>query len=413
MILLLFFIFLFLFIKRKPLKVFHILVFIQILSLFLMVISAGDTFTVSISRMFNIVYTALILTLIIYPWRHYDKINFTYVGSERKVIIVTKVLLILSVIVFFVLLFTGIWVMTNVSDINKFKYVAGERMEVLSNNFPISMRWFLFSNYLYVLSYFLIPLHFYFIGKSKFYSALCLLFSFNIVLYGLSFFSRWTLTHYILIYGIFLFLYRDSISEKYLKNIKRIFFVVVLLLSYMMYYITVSRFEMNQAAYNRVPNDSFIQNPALYSSVSYFTEWYNNSLLLLDNYSFETFNGQATFLPILKILNSYTPVSWDLDKYMELRESILTPEYYKNFAGLVANWVFDFGYILSLLSAVVYNRIIYRLRPRNNRIKLKNTLLLVLLIQLPLVSIFYSFMGGIITSLIILIPINLYLNKYK
>jgi hypothetical protein len=363
--------------------------------------------------MFNIVYTALILTLIISPWRHYDKITFTYVGSERKAIVVTKVLLILSAIVFLVLLVTGIFVVTNVSDINKFKYLAGERMEVLSKNSPISMRWFLLAHYLYVLGYFLIPLHFYFIGKSKFYSALCLLFSFNIILYGLSFFSRWTLTHYILIYGNFLFLYRDSISEKYLKNMKRLFYVVLLLSSYMMYYITVSRFGVNQAASNRVPNDSFIQNAALYSTLSYFTEWYNNSLILLDSYSFETLNGQATFQPILKLLNSYTPISWDLDKYMELRKSILTSEYYKNFLGLVGNWIFDFGYILSLLLALVYNRIIYRLRPRNNRIKLKNTLLLVLLIQLPLVAIFYSFIGGIIISLIILIPINLYLTIYK
>lgn len=378
-----------------------------------MLVIADDTFTISISRIFNLVYTALILTMIILPWRHYSRISFTYVDSERKVIVLTKVLLIISAIVFFVLLITGIWVMTNVSDINKFKYVSGERMDVLSNDSPIGIRWFYFSNYLYVLSYFLIPLHFYFIGKSKRYSTLCFLFSFNILLYGLSFFSRWTVLHYVLIYGVFLYLYRTGISEKYLKKIKITFGVLLLLLSFMMYFITNSRFIDNKAAADRVPSTSFIQNPALFSSIDYFSQWYDNSLTVLDNYSFETFNGQASFSPILKLLNTYELVDWDINKYTRLRKSLLTHEYYQNFTGLVANWVFDFGYILSLLFALVYNRLIYKLRPRRNKIKLRHTLILVLLIQLPLVSIFYSFVGGIITSLILLFPINLYLYKYE
>jgi len=80
------------------------------------------------------------------------------------------------------------------------------------------------------------------------------------------------------------------------------------------------------------------------------------------------------------------------------------------FNGFVAYIIYDFGYILTMLFSFYYYFVVYYLRPKNNQISLLSLFLLVLLIQIPLLAIFYSALGGIIIPLLLLIPIFIYMK---
>lgn len=362
-------------------------------------------------KMLNLVITIVILTLIITPWRKINKIKEITIINEIKLKKLTNFLLIISTLPFITLLLTTIILFIYIDDINTFKYSEGVA-DAFYYSLPLNIKVIILSTYLYYFSYFLIPLHFYYLSKGNYkLSILCFILSLNIILYGLTYFSRSVFVHYSLIYISFVVILYNTFENKIKKYLKNAMVIAGIIFSIYFIYITNSRFTTDNLYAERIPSESFIQDPVLYSYFDYLSQWYSNSMYELNSYNNRTFNGQITFQPILSLLGKYKIINYDPAKYMALKLQ-LWPLHWWTFNGFVAYTIYDFGYILTILFSLIYNLIVIRLRPINKKISLLNLFLIVLLIQLPLEAIFYSTTGGIVIPLLLLLPIFLYMKIY-
>lgn len=409
MILLCYFSFLFLLVVKNK-SVALLFVVVQLVSLFGALFINLDYKIDSDFKVFNLLITAVILSLIILPWKNFINIEEITVNNQRKLTVLTNFLLRISLIPFITLSIVALSVFLLVDDINEFKYMEGVSVDFYYRVLPINVKLFILSTYLYYFSYFLIPLHFYYLYKGKNKLAfLCFLLSLNIVLHGLAFFSRAVFTHYGLLYISFLILFYNMFNNNLKRKLK--LGLIISLTFTVFYFITITsqRFTEDVNYENIIPRGSPIQDPVLYSYFDYLSQWYSNGMYVLNSYDYNTFNGQITFQPILSLMSIYGLISYDSKDYILLRRE-LWPDHWYTFNGLVAYVIYDYGYILSLILALFYYYLIKKMRPRNKKISIINLFLIVFLIQFPLLAIFYSPIVGIIIPLLILIPIYLYLK---
>lgn len=404
-----FFLLLFLLYKSKSVAIFFIL--LQILSL------AGSffiglDFAIDTSfKVFNIGLTIVILTLIIAPWRKIRNINEITFVNEIKLKRLTNFLLIISIFPFIVLLATSIIVSIYVEDVNLFKYSEGVSREFYYN-LPFNIKFFILSTYLYNFSYFLLPLHFYYLAKKNYrLSILCFILSLNIILYGLTYFSRAVFAQYSLLYFSFLIILHNTLSHKIKSYIKKSIIIFSILFSIYFISITYLRFSKDAMYAGLIPVKSLIQDPVLYSCFDYLSQWYYNSMYVLNSYKSQTFSGQLSLEPILSLLGQYEIISYKPQDYVSLRHQ-LWPLHWYTFNGLVAYTIYDLGYFISIIFSIAYYYAVIRMKPRNSQISLSKLFMLVLLIHLPIMSIFYSTVSQIIIPLLLSIPIFFYLKTH-
>jgi len=412
MILLIFFIFFLLYaLTRKSKSVAIIMILIQIVSLCGTFFIGNDYPIDTFFKAFNLVITAIILTLLIAPWIKVTNIKNIYVTNELKLKKMTYTLLILSFIPFIVLLPSAIFVHTLVDDINTFKYSEGVSLDFYYNILPVNVRAFILATYLYYFSYFLIPLHFYYLGKKNIRLAiLCFIFSLNVILYGLTFFSRWVVVIYILTYVSFFIILHNTVNQKLKKNVKVILIIVAIMSSIYFISTTSERFTDDRVYAATVPSQSKIKDPVLYSYLDYLSQWYDNSNFLLNHYEGNIFNGQISLQHVLSLLSRYNIVRYNTENFKLLRRELWPDKYWYSFNGFVAYSIYDYGYILSMILILLYYCFMKKLRPKRNQITLINLFILALLIQLPLMAIFYSNVAGLIIPLLLIIPFILYLK---
>jgi hypothetical protein len=413
MILLLYFIIILLLViifSRAIKSVSVVFIMLQIISLAAALIVGHDYLINSNAKIFNLIYTAAILTLVITPWIRIRNIKKVYFFNESKLKDLTNFLLIISLFTFIAFAITAVFVISHIVDINQFKYSSGVSVKFYYSLIPINVKVLILANYLYNLSYFLIPLHFYYLGKKKYWlSILCFLGSLNIVLFGLTFFSRATIVSYSLIYMSFLVLIFDTFEYQIKRQVKRFVFIIGVLFTIYFIKITQERFASDKFYKKTIPKEAKIKNTVIYSYYDYLSQWYTNNMNLLNSYKGEKFNGQVSFQPVISLLGQYHIISYNSKDYSKLRKK-LWPKNSFSFNGLVAYSVYDFGYILTLVLSIIYYYIVRKLGSKNNEISLLNLFYLVLLIQIPLMAIFYSTTDAILIPLLLFIPIHLYLR---
>lgn len=355
----------------------------------------------------------LFLFFITIPWKSYYNVYAIEGIDPKKLKIITRVLIIINSLVFVVFLTSTIVVMTLVSDINEFKYSEGTSMKFYYNSLPFPIVFFNLSVFLYYFSFFMLPLHFYYLHKNKIVLALiCFILSLNIVLFGLTFFSRAVVVQYLLLYLSIFFMLKGVMPVK----VKRILRNGLLLLGgiSIFYFLIVSqkRFEEDKKLskdYGKtIPVNAFTQDPTTYGYLDYTSQGYLNGYEVLQKYQGEGFNGALTFESILNLIS--TPN--ESYKRLKYRQKIWPSKYSYSFNGYVAYTVYDYGVFGGILFGVLYFFTIWKIRPKNNSLKLKDLFLIVLLIQIPLMSIFYSQIGGILIALLLWIPLSIYL-KFK
>ena len=410
MVLLLYFsLLLLLLILKKNRTIAVVFIFIHVVSLLGIFFTDGDYVVDTIFKGFNVFYTATILTLLLMSWSKFSPINRVEVPSEIKLKRLTYFLIAASVIPFITFIAVSFFVLMYVDDINTFKYAEGVS-DTFYYNLPINIRLFILSNYLYYLSYFLIPLHFYYLIKRNYkLSVTCFIFSLNIVLYGLTYFSRSVYVHYSLVYLSVLYILFNSLDTKIRSILKRYVLITTLIFVSYFIYITNVRFLSDKDYSAIIPAGAYVEDPVIFSYLDYISQWYRNGLIVLNSYNHETFGGQISLQSILSLLGQYNLISYSSAEYMVLRQK-LWPDNWYTFNGFVAYSVFDYGYELTFIFSLIFYYVVIKLRPINNSINIINLFLLVLLIQLPLMAIFYSQVGGLVFPILYLIPIYFYLR---
>ncbi|MBP6754886.1 MAG: oligosaccharide repeat unit polymerase [Bacteroidia bacterium] len=409
-LLILFIVLLFLLLLNKKNKFSIFLIAIQILSITSAVIIGKDYFIEDYFQVFNLLFTFTILSLIILPWRNVKSIEEIDDLDYYKIVRLTKILFYISIIPFFVFSFITIIVNTTIDDINNFKYAEG-----ISTDFyyslPININFLIISTFLNYVSYFFIPLHFYFLNKKKYWLAFfCFLFSLNLILYGTSFFSRSVFIHYILIYISLLILFYGLLNSDLKKRIKRITILLCGIFLVYFSYVSNKRFEDDQNYADTIPKESIIRDPVNYGYLDYSSQWYANNMIVLNDYRFEGFNGQITFQSVLTLLGQYGVIPYDSKEYQRLRQD-LWPEHWYTFNGFVSYSVYDYGYILTLILCVIYYRYINRNFTNKSKFNINEMIIIAFLIQIPLMAIFYSNVASLVFPIIFYIPVYRYLKK--
>lgn len=403
-----YFVFLFfIFLKSKSIVVF--LISLQVISLLGIMFIGKDYPIVTFFDFFNLMLTLVILTLIIVPWRKFSNIKTITYTNKMKLRKITRFLIIISILPFIIFTVTSIFVFSYVDDINDFKYAEGVSTDFYYS-LPFNVKLIIISTYIYGFSYFLIPLHFYYLAKKNYRLSLwCFIFSLNIILYGVTYFSRAVFAHYTFIYISFLIILYGTLENRIKKSIKKIMFILIGLVVLYFVNISVKRFTTDDVYAENIPSNSYIQEPVVYSYFDYLSQWHYNSMYVLSNYDNSNFGGQISLQPVLSLLGQYNIIDYKSSDYVDLRRR-LWPLHYYTFNGFVAYVIYDFGYFLAVIFSLIYYYIIIKLRPKNNQISLLNLFLIVLVIQLPLFAIFYSTLGGILIPLLLSIPIFVYMK---
>lgn len=410
LIILLFFLLIYFRKSRSAVKLFIIIQIVSIAGIFLI----GKNFPVDTGfKFFNVLLTFVILTLIISPWSKISNINTIFSANPAKIEKLTNFLLYISIVPFITFSITSFFVLTRVTDINEFKYSEGV-ITHFYNNLPfISARLIALSSYLYLVSFFLIPLHFYYLSKGlNRLSILCFLFSLNIILFGLTYFSRVSFIIYSLTYISMFIILRDSLKIETRKAIfKGLFFFGAIIFVYFIS-ITIKRFGEDDYYANIISSSSLVKDPVQYSYIDYLSQGYYNGMYLLNEYNGQIFNGQLSFQNLLNTFGNQgiiRIINFDTNDYYTLRK-VIWPNHYYTFNGLTAYLIYDFGYLLATIFSLIYYLVVVKLRPRKKRISISNLFVLVLLVQLPHSAIFYSSFSAIVLPLFIFFGIKFYLR---
>lgn len=409
LILIIFSFVLILLLKNKSLAL--LLILIQLFSVIGTFFLGRDMEIESIGNLGWVFLMIILLLLIILPWKNFYGIKKIEAFDKNKLKNITRFLIIINSFVFIVFSITTITVMTLVTDINEFKYSEGVSMQFYYKMLPFPTVFFNISILVYYFSFFLIPLHFYYLSEKKYFlSLVCFVLSLNIILYGLSFFSRAVVVQYLMLYISMLYISYSTIPLRAKKVMRNLFIVFGTISFFYFIYISQKRFDDDRnasKAYSQtIPVTAITQNPVIYSYFDYTSQAFYNGYEVLNLYNGEGFRGTLTLESLLSLVSD-SKQTYNRVKY---KQKLWPYQYSYSFNGFPAYSVYDFGIVGSLLFGVLFYFIVNKLRPRKNVIRLKELFLIVLLVQIPLMSIFYSQMGGILIALIFWIPLNIYLK---
>jgi oligosaccharide repeat unit polymerase len=311
----------------------------------------GDLKTVDV---LNMIFMGLVLTLLIMPWSRINTQTPVIVTDEKRLYRLTKYLLILNGLVFVVMLVCVYYGFTTVQDYNAVK--NGGDSELFIQSIPINKYVVLLSSYACPTAVFLLPLHFRYLKVSKFrLSFLCLLFSLNLILQGLTGFSRSGFLEYFFYYFFYLSFFYHKFDRRTKRLLQGVFAGVAVVLGLVFFAITNNR--LAKVYNNGDPDNPLTSNPILYGLIDYGSQWYQNCIRVMSMYSFNTLYGQLSFpLPVM-ILDKFGFVDYPPEK-QEMILSNLWGSNFDRFNGITANLLFDFGYIGTLLFAVGYRAIV-------------------------------------------------------
>lgn len=395
--------------KYRHNKTVLVLLLLQMLSALAVVIIGSEEFnTIEVSIFVPIIVFFNLLLII--PWRNYDSIYEIYCPNLSKLKRVSNIFLALSAFSFVVLSVVALIVLLFVDDINTFKYVDGSS-DFYLKMLPFNIRFYYLARLFYHFSFFLIPLHFYYLSiGNKRYSILCLLLSFNIIIYGIAFFSRWTIVLFGLEVLFYFIIFRRVMPQNVFKIESKLFFIIGLLFVGVFAVITLSRFNSGDKLSSnyeaKIPIDSRIQDPSLYSICDYLGQSNYQGAELLKIYDGRTFGGRVLFSGINDLLYAIGVThTKDLD---EIKEKLWPDNMVNGFTGFAAYTVYDIGYMGTIIFCILYYKLV---RIRNRRISIQKLLLSAALIQMPICSIFYSQAGMAAYGLFLVSPFFFYLKK--
>ena len=362
---------------------------------------------------FNLIYQIIILSLFILPWLNVNySLKITQV-NEYRVKKLAYAIILINVISFVIFAIATYYAFTTVTEYSSFKNDGSN--DYFYKSLPINGTLYLLALYLNATSIFLIPLHLYFLSHRKlFLSMLSLVLSFNVILEGLSNFSRSSFVLYIIVYIFCLPFFYPKFDVSTKRKIKIIgsFFSILILVFFIL--ISINRFTDYFMYGDAQYNNTVIKNPIVYSMIDYLSQWYMNSGIVMSKYNFETFNGELSSPFIITLANKFGLIDYNPNTIIDKLIAAWGSKYDK-FNGLVPNLLFDFGYICTLLFSIMYFIAIKILTKRKNTVELSKLFLLVTMFILPSMGIFNSQLKSTNYNLLILysIFIYIYLNHKK
>lgn len=406
-IVLLFCIYLFLRSKKGSLARFIALLFVVSLLGYLLFFVSNDFHAKDLLHALWIIIT---LSAIVVPWKDYTSINsITTTNSSRA----DRLATILSIFCILLCISCGIlsyYVLSIISNINEFKY-GGDGVDFYYS-LGIDLHGFLLTTKLYPLGYLLIPFVFYYIGQRRKWKAfLCFLGSMLPVFYGLTYFSRSHMTHFVLTYAAAYILMRGVFTKRTRRKILGIMVVFGVAAIVGFSAITTSRFEDH--TYSSGENNIEINttSSSVLSTVDYLSQWWPNSETLFGNYTGETMHGMIMTGVVNDFFTTFTfgliPNQYEI---RDKRWNELMKDKAIAFIGVGTYTLYDVGIIGGIILYVIYFFLVIRQKPKNGTMSLTSLMMVFSLLPVPLYAIFYSGFDIMIVLLLFYIPISMYLK---
>lgn len=325
----------------------------------------------------NIIYVITVICLLGSGFAKYSSISSVVVGNPNKFRFFSNVIIwssIFSIIVNCIALY---FVLMVVEDFGQFKQGGESTSDFYYTQVPIPHSFISLSSIISAFSYFALPLHFYYlmIGDKK--KALLSLFASTALIFsGLLYFSRSSIIHFVLLYISFLLLFYKSFSLKMKKLLKKSILFFAGGVFFIFASISINRFDDKYSFY--MSKDSLIQNELLYSLFDYGCMWFNDGFFLMRGYGFEPLGG----------ILSNTLYNWlfgGVDTTL-IRQTIWPEDLWATFNGLFCIWLFDFGYLGTLILSLIICIISKRMQPVKGKISIISLYSFPLLFSLPLMS---------------------------
>ncbi len=390
-ILFLFFLF---FYARGKSNLFKMLVALQVISFVAeYLIDAYKVETDDLLTYSFVIISQIILFLIIASWDEV-KIKCIYVKETRFQRFFEKSLIPLLSGIFLMNLILAVIIMYTIPDVSEYKLKDG--WKELYGTIPMFALMNRVSYITQYMGYFAIPISFYYFSINKNKRGLLFLFlSTASLMAGIAAYSRAQM----LVYGMCVlanfFLFENVFSNEKRKVIKKYTYRTIIILSVFFLYTTINRFSSDNMAYygDRIPKTSKVQDPILYSFMDYLGQGFPNGINLLNKYTPEkNFKGQATFYYQLLFLDYFGIIDWDAAAAEKNRDKVFGYDG-GAFHGYACSMVYNFGFFLTLLFAIVYFIYVKVKVAKSSRITSTSALLLAYIVIEPTISIFYGSPG--------------------
>jgi oligosaccharide repeat unit polymerase len=222
----------------------------------------------------------------------------------------------------------------------------GHSEDFILSSIPTVFRFF--SNLFSPLSYICLAIHFYsIICQNKKQAIFSLIGALNIAIIPLFHFARGgVLTFCVLYVCLFAVVFR-YLSSRNKKQVIRTLIILVAPVFCAFIYISIDRFS----DYPYYREGTWITNQAIFASFDYLSQWMVNGNTILSLYSSDKiiFASNFSYIPG-KIVGLFGVTLPEL----QIQREFALSGYENHFNGLVALWVYDFGFIGAILVCFIY-----------------------------------------------------------
>ena len=336
---------------------------------------------------FNIVFICVNVYLIVYPWSYSNILsvipkNLAYFKFLKKILF--KVLY-LNLFLNFSILFI---IYTYIPNIAEFK--AEHAFLKLYDQIPFFANIFRYAFVSQNLGYLAIPIFFFHLGRlEKKESFKSIIVSSSSLVSGFAFYSRAQIFTFVLVFLSYFFLIKQTLPTSVKKLTTRYLNFFALIISVLFILITILRFSAMDYYGDRIPTNSYVQNPILYSIFDYLSQGFSNGYNILEKYTLnKNLYGEQLLRDVYQILDFFGISSWNAKDFEEKLD--FAYDYDAGaFYGYTAPMVYNFGYIITFSISLIYFFVVRFSLKRKNHFFLETNLKVIFLLFIPIVSIFY------------------------
>lgn len=375
-------------------KCYVVLCILQLVSICLAPLVGNNIGFETATTFLNVFYSFITLSLIIIPW---SNANFDTIVIRRLPLFlfykkwlyrVLKVTIVNNLIVFAI-------VMVYIPDIANFKASSGyQDLYYQIPYFGLLFRYTSVSRYLGIMA---MPIWIYYLNtENKKEANKAILMSTATLFAAFAFYSRAQIVTYTLIVVCLFFLTNSTLSARLNYSINKKIKMLVLIIAGLFLSITFIRFTAMSYYGDRIPKNSMIKDPILYSLIDYSSKGFPNGISQLEFHETKDFlYGESCFNSLFMTLSYFHLLNWSTDEYAgrlqkTYRKSQLGDENdERSFHGYTCRMVKNFGYIVSLFLNILYYLYVRKLTKNRKSISIGGLTILTYLIVQPINSIFY------------------------
>jgi hypothetical protein len=316
------------------------------------------------SNILNTMFVGFVLSFFIISWHDVDYRASLIIDDVSKLEKFSSILIIVNALIFLILSISAYYSFSVAENYSAVKN-SGET-SVVFDAIPLPSFLILFSIYLTPTSYFLPPISFYYFVRNNWVKGLLsMLFSTNIFLQGIIVFSRSGMISFVFLYIFYLPLFYWRINKEMKKYINSVIGLLSIAGIGFFLQISLNRFEKELKYQDLGYGDSIKSNPVIFSIFDYASQWYINSLKVMQLYSYDILYGQLSFPFPLLILDRLGVIDYPSGKIVSNLISIWGDKYDK-FNGIVANLLFDFSHFGVILFCIIYYSAVGALAKKRN-----------------------------------------------